>query len=106
MDVDVTKCPATTTAVPGSGFFSCSPAAADAAATAASSAATADAETTAVCGSSCFCSAAAAMAASAETTADVAANQPSRKAGSTEPAFPSLWQIRKTEPSVFFRLLS
>lgn len=81
---------ATTAAVPGSGSFSCSPAAADAAETMASSAATADAETTAVCGSSCFCSAAAAMAASAETMADAAANQPSRKAGSMEPAFPSL----------------
>ena len=49
----------------------------------------------AACGSSCFCSAAAAMAASAETMADAAANQPSRKAGSTEPAFPSPYWYRK-----------
>lgn len=88
------KCPVTTTAVPGSGFFFCSPAAADAVATAASGAATADAATTAVCGSSCSCSAVAAMAASAAETMDAAANQLSERAGSTEPAFLSPYLLQ------------
>ena len=94
-----------TAAVPGSGFFSCSPAAADAATTTASSAATADAATIAVCGSSCFCSAAAATAASAATMADAAANQPSGKAGSMEPAFPSPCLLQKSRPLSLFPLL-